>query len=109
MRRDVNWLLWEVKRLGAGGEMNETLATRLTSQERVTFEIALIDALSNGTVEQRRRLRRALIRYGYDEQCSRRVMREAVADRVRAATILVLLHPRAKKASERSRAAGKSE
>ena len=109
MRRELSWLLWEVARLEAGGEMTERLATRLSPEERAVFEIGVIDALARGAGERQRRLRRALIKSGYDEQCARRVMKDAVADRVRATTILVLLHPRSKnKARERRKAAGEA-
>ena len=109
MRRELSWLLWEVARLGAGGEMTERLATRLSPEERVVFEIGVIDALARGTGERQRRLKRALIKSGYDEQCARRVMKDALADRVRATTILVLLHPRSQnKPRERRKAAGET-
>lgn len=93
MRSELNRLLLEVAHLGAGGELSETIAADLSPDERVVFEIALIDTLTRGTSEQQRNLRRALIKGGYDEQCARRAMREAIADRVRASTLLTLLHP----------------
>lgn len=96
MRSELNHLLSEVARLGAGGEINDRIAVSLSPEERALFEIGLIDALTRGTSEQQRRLRRALIRGGYDEQCARRVMTEAITDRVRAATLLTLLHPRSR-------------
>lgn len=109
MRCELNRLLSEVARLGAGGEMTEQLASSLSVEERVVFEIGLIETLSRGTPDQQRCLRRALIKCGYDEQCARRAMRDAISDRVRASTLLVLLHPRSKrKTSERSQAAVRS-
>ena len=93
MRSELSRLLWEVSRLGAGGQITDKMAVRLSPEERALFEIALIDTLTRGTNEQQRRLRRALIKGGYDEQCARRAMRETMADRVRAATLLSLLHP----------------
>ncbi|MEK6304248.1 MAG: hypothetical protein AABO41_26465 [Acidobacteriota bacterium] len=85
------------------------MTARLSPEDRAVFEIGLIETLTRGTGEQQRRLRRALIKCGYDEQCARRAMREALADRVRASTLLALLHPESqKKAIERSRAAARS-
>ncbi len=110
MRCELNRLLWEVARLGAGGEMTEQLAARLSPEERAVFEIGLIETLTRGTAEQQRRLRRALIHCGYDEQCARRAMREAISDRVRASTLLVLLHPRSgRKTGERTKTAVRSK
>jgi hypothetical protein len=110
MRCELKRLLWEVSRLGAGGELAEELAAKLSPEERAVFEIGLIEALAKGTGEQQRRLRRALIKCGYDEQCARRAMREAIADRVRASTLLALLHPRSQKMKkERTKAAARSE
>ncbi|MFY9611094.1 MAG: hypothetical protein WAU45_21090 [Blastocatellia bacterium] len=111
MRCELNRLLWEVARLGAGGEMTEHLAASLSPEERAVFEIGLIETLTRGTAEQQRRLRRALIKCGYDEQCARRAMRDAISDRVRASTLLLLLHPRSnrKKSDDRSKAAVKSK
>lgn len=106
MRCELNRLLLEVARLGDGGEMTEEFAARLSPEERAVFEIGLIETLTRGTAEQQRRLRHALIKCGYDEQCARRAMREAISDRVRASTLLVLLHPRSgRKTGERGKAA----
>jgi hypothetical protein len=106
MRSELNRLLSEFARLGDGGEIADKIAVRLSPEERVLFEIGLIDALTRGTTEEQRRLRRALIKGGYDEQCARRAMRDAIADRVRASTLLTLLHPRSHKGKEaRSKAA----
>jgi hypothetical protein len=93
MRSELNRLLWEVARLGAGGELTDKIAACLSPEERAVFEIGLIDTLTRGTSEQQRNLRRALIKGGYDELCARRAMREAMADRVRASALLTLLHP----------------
>ena len=106
MRCELNRLLLEVARLGDGGEMTEELAARLSPEERAVFEIGLIETLTRGTAEQQRRLRRALKKCGYDEQCARRVMKDAISDKVRASTLLMLLHPRSgRKTGERSKAA----
>jgi hypothetical protein len=106
MRCQLNRLLLEVARLGDGGEMTEELAARLSPEERAVFEIGLIETLTRGSAEQQRQLKHALIKCGYDELCARRVMGDAISDRVRASTLLVLLHPRPRrKTGERSRAA----
>lgn len=106
MRCELNRLLLEVARLGDGGEMTEELAARLSSEERAVFEIGLIDTLTRGTAEQQRRLRHSLIKGGYDELCARRSMSEAISDKVRASTLLILLHPRPRrKTGERGKAA----
>lgn len=90
--------------------MTKQLTASLSPEEKAVFEIGLIETLTRGTADQQRRLRRALINCGYDEQCARRAMREAIADRVRASTLLVLLHPRSKmRTSERSKATIKRE
>jgi len=52
-----------------------------------------MDALKGGTREDQHRLRSALIKYGYDELCSRRVMSENLSDRIRAMALLNLLRP----------------
>ena len=110
MRCELSKLLWEVARLGEGGEVTDQLAARLSPEEKAVFEIGLIDTLARGSAEQQRRVKRALIKCGYDEQCARRVMTESVTDRVRASTLLRLLHPRSgKKTGERSKAAVRSK
>lgn len=109
MRGEFNRLLSEIAHLGARGETLEELAVRLSAEERAVFEIGLIETLTRGTADQQRRLRRALIKCGYDEQCVRRARGEHIADRVRASTLLSLLQPELqKKTSERGRAAARS-
>ncbi|HYV06521.1 MAG TPA: hypothetical protein VFB82_18135 [Blastocatellia bacterium] len=103
-------MLWEVVRLEAGGDANEELATRLSPEERAVFEIGLIEALTRGKGEHQLRLRRALIKCGYDEHCAQRARKEPIADHVRASTLLSLLNPElGEKTAERSRAAARSE
>ena len=86
-------ILDEVKRLRTGGQFDESLLRRMSSEERALFEIALIDALTEWPREDQNRLRMALIKHGYDELCARRTMNETVSDRVRASTLLRLLRP----------------
>ena len=68
----------------------------MSSEERALFEVSLIDALNRGTREEQHRLRSALIKNGYDELCSRRVMSENLSDRIRAMALLKLLRPQSR-------------
>jgi len=92
-RRDANWISIEIERLIAGVDLNEALIKQMSSEERALFEVSIIDALNEGNREGQHRLRSALIKYGYDEQCSRRVMSENLSDRIRATALLTLLRP----------------
>ena len=83
----------ELTRLRDGGELNVSLIESMSAEERVLFEIVLIDALTKWPRDDQHRLRSALIKCGYDEQCSRRLMKEAISDSVRASTLLSLLRP----------------
>ncbi len=83
----------ELTRLRDGGEMDVSLIENMSAEERVLFEIVLIDALTKWPRDDQHRLRSALIKCGYDEQCSRRLMKEAISDSVRASTLLSLLRP----------------
>jgi len=56
----------EMERLRAGGEFDNDLVNNLSQGERVIFEVAIIDALTKWTLEEQSRLRRALLRYGFD-------------------------------------------
>lgn len=94
MRIDAEWVSREIERLCSGGEPNESLVKQLPAEGRALFEVSLIDALNDSRREQRHVLRSALIKCGYDEQCSRRVMSEDLADRVRASALLSALRPR---------------
>lgn len=81
----------EIEKLRAGGEIDNDLINNLSQADRVLFEVAVIDALTKWTAEEQARLRRALVRYGFDEQCSRRLLRGDLSGHVRASTILGLL------------------
>ena len=85
----------ELARLRDGGEMNVSLIENMSVEERALFEIVLIDALTKWPRDDQHRLRSSLIKCGYDEQCSRRLMKEAISDSVRASTLLSLLRPQA--------------
>lgn len=84
----------ELARLRDGGEMDVSLIENMSAEERVLFEVVLIDALTKWPRDDQHMLRSSLIKYGYDEQCSRRLMKEAISDSVRASTLLSLLRPR---------------
>jgi hypothetical protein len=88
-----NRAIEEVERLRGGGELDESLIVRMSLEERVLLEVALIDALTKWPRDQQHRLRSTLIKHGYDEHCSRRVMKETIPDSVRASTLLHLLRP----------------
>jgi hypothetical protein len=91
--RQDDWVSAEIERLCSGATPNETLIRRMSGEERALFEVSLIDALNGGTREEQHRLRSALIKNGYDELCSRRVMSENLSDRIRAMALLKLLRP----------------
>lgn len=84
----------ELARLRDGGKMDVSLIENMSAEERVLFEIVLIDALTKWPRDDQHRLRSALIKCGYDEQCARRLMKEAISDSVRASTLLSLLRPK---------------
>ena len=92
-RRDPKWVSREVERLCAGEDPSEPLIKQMSAEDRALFEVSLIDALNRSTREGQHRLRSALIKYGYDEYCARRVMSEDLSDRVRATALLTLLRP----------------
>ena len=73
--------------------MSESFIRRLSHEERAFIEVALIDALTKWPREDQHRLRSMLIKHGYDEICSRRLMKDAISERVRASTLLSLLRP----------------
>ncbi|HKA19863.1 MAG TPA: hypothetical protein VKN18_16350 [Blastocatellia bacterium] len=91
--RQDDWVSAEIKRLCSGAASNETFIRRMSSEERALFEVGLIDALNGRTREEQHRLRSVLIKNGYDELCSRRVMSENLSDRIRAMALLKLLRP----------------
>lgn len=92
-RRDPKWVSREIERVCSGRDPNEPLIKQMSAEERAMFEVAVIDALNNQSREGQQRLRSALIKHGYDEQCARRVMSADLADRVRATALLTLLRP----------------
>ena len=87
------WILDEIDRFRKGGEMSESFFRRLSHEERAFIEVALIDALTKWPREDQHRLRSMLIKHGYDEMCARRLMKDAISERVRASTLLSLLRP----------------
>jgi hypothetical protein len=93
LHRDPKWVQQEIERLCAGQDPNEQLIKQMSAEDRALFEVSVIDALNNRTREGQHRLRSALIKYGYDEQCARRVMSQDLSDRVRATALLSLLRP----------------
>lgn len=91
--RDPKWVSREIERLCIGSDSPEPLIKQMSPEDRALFEVSVIDALNNRSRESQHRLRSALIKYGYDEQCARRVMSEDISDRVRATALLTLLRP----------------
>lgn len=83
----------EIERLCAGETPNDALIRDMSAEERALFEVSIIDALNSAAREGQDMLRSALIKHGYDEQCSRRVMSQDLSDRVRATALLSLLRP----------------
>lgn len=98
-RLDAGFIENEIARLCEGGSPNEVLIKQLSPEERVLFEVSAIDALNKAPREEQQRVRAALVKCGYDEQCARRVMAEEVSDRVRAAALLRLLRPQSRDAA----------
>ena len=93
LNRDPKWVSREIERLCTGSDLTEPLIKQMSPEDRALFEVSVIDALNNRSRESQHRLRSALINYGYDEQCARRVMNEDISDRVRATALLTLLRP----------------
>jgi len=91
--RDPKWVSREIERLCSGQDPNEPLIKEMSAEDRALFEVSVIDELNHRTREGQHRLRSALIKYGYDEQCARRVMSEDLSDQVRATALLSLLRP----------------
>jgi hypothetical protein len=91
--RDPKWMSREIQRLCSGHTPSEPLIKNMSAEDRVMFEVSVIEALNSGTRESQNRLRAALINYGYDELCARRVMIEDLSDKVRATALLTLLRP----------------
>ena len=103
-----SWVLDEIDRLRRGGEISESFIRRLSHEERAFIEVALIDALTKWPREDQHRLRSMLIKHGYDEMCSRRLMKDAISERVRASTLLSLLRPQTRPADADESAREKS-
>jgi hypothetical protein len=93
-----SWLIDEIDRFRRGGEISESFIRRLSHEERAFIEVALIDALTKWPREDQHRLRSMLIKHGYDEMCSRRLMKDTISERVRASTLLSLLRPQSRSA-----------
>jgi hypothetical protein len=92
-RRDHKRVLTEIERLCSGEDPDELLIKQMTAEERALFDVSIIDSLNKDSPEDRHRLRSALLKYGYDEQCARRVMSGDFSDRIRASALLSLLSP----------------
>ena len=103
-----SWILDEIDRFRRGGEISESFIRRLSHEERAFIEVALIDALTKWPREDQHRLRSMLIKHGYDEMCSRRLMKDAISERVRASTLLSLLRPQTRPAETDETAREKS-
>jgi hypothetical protein len=101
-------LLEEIDRFRRGGEISESFIRKLSHEERAFIEVALIDALTKWPREDQHRLRSMLIKHGYDEMCARRLMKDAISDRVRASTLLSLLRPQSRTADTGDLAQDKS-
>lgn len=86
-------VLREIGRLRAGGELDDAFVRSLLGEDKALFEVALIDALTELPRELQHPLRATLVKHGYDEHCARRLMKGEISDRVRASTLLDLLHP----------------
>ncbi|HSB10306.1 MAG TPA: hypothetical protein VLM38_12535 [Blastocatellia bacterium] len=89
----------EIGRLRAGEVVDDSFIKQLSPEDRAMFEVFVIDALNKASREDQHRLRSALVKWGYDEQCARRVMGEDISDRVRASALLALLRPQWRKPS----------
>jgi hypothetical protein len=99
LHRDPKWVQREIERLCAGQDPSESLIKQMSAEDRALFEVSVIDALNNRTREGQHFLRSALIKYGYDEHCARRLMSAELSDRVRATALLSLLRPQSQEDS----------
>ena len=82
-----------IARLCSGEDLDESLIKQMTAEDRALFDVSIIDTLNRSPREVQLRLRAALIKYGYDEQCARRVLSEHFSEQVRASALLSLLRP----------------
>ena len=72
--------------------MTEMMMDSHSARARVLFETLLIEALSEGTSEDREQLRSNLVRMGLDDHFARRLLRADIPEIVRASSLLRLLH-----------------
>jgi hypothetical protein len=86
----------ELERLRSEGAIGDLRVDQISSEYRAMLEVVLIDALTKWPRSDQHLLRSTLIKQGYDEQCERRLILEAMPERVRASTLLGLLRPRAR-------------
>jgi hypothetical protein len=91
--RGGTWVSHEIERLRLGEKLNESRIKQMSAKDRALFEVSVIDVLNKCSREDQHRVRSALIKYGYDEHCARRVMDEELSNRVRACALLSLLRP----------------
>ncbi len=80
-----------VEELRAGGEVDAPLICNLAAEDRVLFEVTVIDALTLLPRGERKKLKKALLSHGYDELCSRRLHRSDISARVRIEILIELL------------------
>ncbi len=80
-----------VERLRMGAEIDAPLICDLAAEDRVLFEVTVIDALTVLPRGERRKLKKALLSHGYDELCARRLHRSDISARVRIETLIELL------------------
>ena len=92
-------VLREINRLKAGGELDKAMLKSFSAEDKVLFEVTLIDALSELPRDQQHMLRATLVKHGYDEHCARRSIKAEISDRVRASTLLSLLRPQSHSSS----------
>jgi hypothetical protein len=80
-----------VEQLRAGGKVDAPQISDLAAEDRVLFEVTVIDALMVLPRGERTKLKKALLSQGYDELCSRRLHRSDISARVRIETLIELL------------------
>jgi hypothetical protein len=90
----------QLEHLRDAGAIGDLSLERMTPEDRAMFEVVLIDALTKWPRADQHVLRSKLIREGYDEHCRRRLMHEAIPERVRASTLLNLLRPHSRATGE---------
>jgi hypothetical protein len=90
----------ELESLRSAGAISDLRLERVSPEDRAMLEVVLIDALTKWPRSDQHLLRSTLIKQGYDEQCARRLMREAISERVRASTLLSLLRPQSRPTGE---------